>query len=218
MGCGVHDIQFVITCKDTAIGVDSPKQPFDFVALAVPPLSSLPICCTGAGTSVASIACPPLAMKPRRCNWASTPMRSPKRQMVFQSGTFIAGNSCGLAIGIPPTFAPIAALQQIICQRSQFGKVNVTGYDLQRIPKLIELTFAAAISKQVELQGTTWGDHDLTVCRPWIQGLRGGFERCPSVCIINSITATRTWLMKSVRKGALQGARLGAPSFVKKSN
>lgn len=62
-------------------------------------------------------------------------------------------------IGWTSTFAPIAALQQVICQRSQLAKVNVTGYDLQGISSLIEVAFTAAISKQIELQGTAWADH-----------------------------------------------------------
>ncbi len=53
---------------------------------------------------------------------------------------------------------------------------------LQRIPLLIELAFAAGISKQVELQGAAWGDHVLNLLhaarRNWLKAevLRGSLK------------------------------------------
>lgn len=79
----------------------------------------------------------------------------------------------------PAALTPITALNQGIGQCRQLRKVYVAGYHLQRIPLLIELAFAAGISKQVELQGAAWGDHVLNLLqaarRNWLKAevLRG---------------------------------------------
>lgn len=70
---------------------------------------------------------------------------------------------------------PIAALHQIICPGSQLSKFNESGNDLQWVANLIELAFATAISKHVELQGTAWGDHALTLSHTTIDS--GNEER-----------------------------------------